>query len=93
VLVSSGVLVTYFCAEIPDNWSGRTTRILIERKARTAGRSTMSSGVFPWTLPPPLRSKVTTGPLPFCSTVYDLDQQWLNANSTVSALSVNKNMR
>ena len=47
----------------------------------------MSSGVFPWTLPPPLRSKVTTSPRPFYSTGSDLDQQWLNCNSTVPALT------
>jgi hypothetical protein len=43
----------------------------------------MSSGVFPWTPPPPLRSKVTTGPRPFSSTGSDLGQQWLNSNSTM----------
>jgi len=48
----------------------------------------MSSGVSPWTLPPPLRSKVTTSPRPFSSYGSDLDQQWLNSNSTAPALTV-----
>jgi hypothetical protein len=88
VLVSSSVLV--ICWLLRD--ARQLERSVCLYSDRKEGKATVGllegqlcPRVSPWTLPPPLRSKVTTGPRPFSSTGSYLGQQWLNSNWTLPA--------